>query len=264
MAPRKRLPLPLRYRGSLEVADIWFESVAVIVDRGASLAHDAAVGSIIVDEASSRVLARHAGQPAMLSFDINVEMQVSLAAVAGQSFVVPRRPVLGPATTNGLLCPKIAQAVALAHRPKGRSGSRSLAVTLPAPSPMEEAVPGSPSAGFGVRPPRNGLLRQRIAQGLGAGHRSIGGFAAVGLCAMILVRRQLAGAHTHPTRKRRHAAHRPADRTPTTSPAQRLPTAGAPASYVCDHVTEIGQTLSVQTPGLSVCPVWSFHQRESV
>ncbi len=84
MTPRKRPPPPLRSRGSLEVAGIWFENVAVVVDRAASEAHGAAVGSITVDEASARVLARHAGQPAMLSVGTSVAIEVSLAADGGR------------------------------------------------------------------------------------------------------------------------------------------------------------------------------------
>jgi len=84
MTPRKRPPPPLRERGSLEVAGLWFENVAVVVDRAASRAHGAAVGAIILDEASARVLARHIGQPALLSVGTSVAMEVSIAADAGR------------------------------------------------------------------------------------------------------------------------------------------------------------------------------------
>ena len=84
MPSRKRSPPPLRERGSLEVAGFWFENVAVVVDRAASQAHGAAVGAIIVDEASARVLVRHIGQPALLSLGTSVAMEVALAADAGR------------------------------------------------------------------------------------------------------------------------------------------------------------------------------------
>lgn len=81
MSPRKRstkASAAIRFQGSLEIAGLWFEGVRVTVDRTNGVADVAAAGHLDLDETSAGVLARLAGEPALLTVGNTLQMEVAL------------------------------------------------------------------------------------------------------------------------------------------------------------------------------------------
>ena len=82
MSPPKHtaeISTSIRFRGSLDVAGLWFEGVHITVDRTASVANRATVGHLYLDEISAGVLAPLAGQPALLTIGDALQIEVAFA-----------------------------------------------------------------------------------------------------------------------------------------------------------------------------------------